>query len=47
LYDYETDPNETRNLAPDQPDVVARLRARLTREPEAKPQLQRPPATTP
>ncbi len=29
LYDYETDPEETRNLAAQQPQVVARLRAIL------------------
>jgi iduronate 2-sulfatase len=38
LYDYETDPAETRNLATEQPQVVARLRALLTAQPEAKPQ---------
>ncbi len=47
LYDYETDPGETRNLAADHPDVVARLRALLAKHPEAKPQIKggpRPPA---
>lgn len=38
LYDYQEDPEETRNLAADQPEVVARLRALLARRPEAKPQ---------
>jgi iduronate 2-sulfatase len=36
LYDYETDPLETRNLAAEQPEVVKRLRAVLARHPEAK-----------
>ncbi len=40
LYDYETDPLETKNLASAQPDVVARLRALLAKLPEAKPQLK-------
>lgn len=34
LYDYETDPGETRNLAAQQPQVVARLRAILAKYPE-------------
>jgi iduronate 2-sulfatase len=38
LYDYETDPAETKNLAAQKPDVVAELRAVLNRQPEAKPQ---------
>jgi iduronate 2-sulfatase len=40
LYDYEADPDETKNLAVEQPEVVAELRAILAKEPEAKPQLQ-------
>ena len=36
LYDYQTDPGETKNLAGDQPGVVAQLRAILARHPEAK-----------
>jgi iduronate 2-sulfatase len=36
LYDYEADPAETRNLAADQPEVVARLSALLADQPEAK-----------
>ncbi len=39
LYDYETDPLETKNLATEQPDVVSRLRALLAKLPEAKPQI--------
>lgn len=34
LYDYETDPLETRNLAPEQPQVVAELRAILAKYPQ-------------
>ena len=33
LYDYETDPLETRNLAEDHPEIVAMLKAKLTRYP--------------
>jgi iduronate 2-sulfatase len=40
LYDYEADPDETKNLAAEQPEVVAKLRAILANEPEAKPQMQ-------
>ena len=43
LYDYETDPLETKNLAAEQPDVVAQLRSMLAREPEAKPQVSNTP----
>jgi len=39
LYDYEADPEETRNLASEKPEVVARLRAILARYPEARPQI--------
>lgn len=35
LYDYEVDPGETRNLAKDQPEVLARMRALLAGHPEA------------
>jgi iduronate 2-sulfatase len=39
LYDYETDPFETRNLAAEKPELVAKLRAVLSEKfPEAKPQ---------
>ena len=38
LYDYKTDPLETRNLAADRPEAVAQLRAILARHPEAVPQ---------
>jgi len=41
LYDYKADPLETRNLAPAQPKVVAKLRALLAQQPEAKPQIAR------
>jgi iduronate 2-sulfatase len=39
LYDYEKDPHETKNLAAEQPEAVARLRAMLAKLPEAKPQI--------
>jgi len=39
LYDYEADPEETRNHASDRPDVVAQLRALLAGQAEAKPQV--------
>ncbi len=42
LYDYEADPRETRNLAAEQPEVVARLRTLLGEIPEAKPQVKAP-----
>jgi iduronate 2-sulfatase len=35
LYDYQTDPLETKNLATTQPEVAAQLRAILARHPEA------------
>ncbi len=39
LYDYEADPAETKNLAAEQPAIVAKLRALLAQQPEAKPQV--------
>ncbi len=39
LYDYQTDPLEIKNHASEQPEVLARLRAILAKEPEAKPQI--------
>jgi iduronate 2-sulfatase len=39
LYDYQADPLEMKNLAADQPEVVAQLRALLAKHPEAKPQF--------
>jgi iduronate 2-sulfatase len=39
LYDYQTDPAETSNLAAQQPEKVAELRATLARQPEARPQI--------
>jgi iduronate 2-sulfatase len=44
LYDYQADPDETRNLAGEQPEVVAQLRALLNQQPEAKPQFKAPAA---
>lgn len=40
LYDYETDPLETKNLAATQPEVVASLRAMLDREPSPRPPIR-------
>jgi iduronate 2-sulfatase len=37
LYDYRNDPLETRNIAEEDPATVARLRAVLSKYPEAKP----------
>lgn len=42
LYDYQTDPEETRNLAAVQPDVAASLQSLLASQPEAKPQVRAP-----
>ncbi len=39
LYDYQTDPAETKNLASEKSEVVAQLRALLATQPEAKPQV--------
>ena len=36
LYDYQTDPNETRNLASEKPAVLKRLKATLATYPEPK-----------
>ena len=36
LYDYQLDPDETKNVANEQPEVVAQLRAILATYPEAK-----------
>lgn len=43
LYDYEADPAETKNLAAEQPEVVAGLRKLLAQHPEAKPQISAKP----
>jgi iduronate 2-sulfatase len=40
LYDYETDPLETRNLAAERPEIVTRMRAMLASQPEAKRQVR-------
>jgi iduronate 2-sulfatase len=40
LYDYESDPLETRNLAAERPEVVARLKTLLATHPEAVPQVR-------
>ena len=39
LYDYQDDPDETKNLVKEKPEVVARLRTILSGQPEAKPQV--------
>jgi len=40
LYDYESDPNETKNLASENPEIVGELRKFLATHPEAKPQIR-------
>ncbi len=45
LYDYETDPLETKNIASEDPKTVALMRNRLAQQPEAKPQFSQ--KTTP
>ncbi len=47
LYDYEKDPLERKNLAKDQPETVARLRALLAKQPEARPQVRGGSAAAP
>jgi len=42
LYDYETDPNETKNLAAEKPDVVAELRKTLAGYPTPIPRGGKP-----
>jgi iduronate 2-sulfatase len=46
LYDYETDPLETKNLGAELPEVVSRLRGVLAKLPEAKPQIKSDRLTT-
>jgi iduronate 2-sulfatase len=45
LYDYATDPLEAKNLADSQPETVAKLRALLDQQPEARPQVRQPADT--
>jgi iduronate 2-sulfatase len=40
LYDYQTDPAETKNLAADRPEVVAQLKTLLAAHPAAKPPVK-------
>jgi iduronate 2-sulfatase len=40
LYDYLSDPLETKNLASSQPEVVATLRPLIAAQPEALPQIK-------
>ncbi len=42
LYDYVKDPEETKNHAKDQPELVAALREKLAAYPEPKPQIADP-----
>jgi iduronate 2-sulfatase len=44
LYDYQSDPAETRNLAEEHPEDVRRMRAWLATVGEARPQIRRQPA---
>ena len=39
LYDYKTDPGETKNLALEHPQIAAKLHALIKARPEAKPQV--------
>jgi len=36
LYDFKTDPLETKNIAAEQPEVLAEMQQILARHPEAK-----------
>lgn len=40
LYDYESDPDETKNIASENPAIVADLQKLLATHPEAKPQIR-------
>src|SRR5688572_29501779 len=42
LYDYQLDHAETRNIAGDKPELLAKLRKLLAQQPEAKPQVKPP-----
>ena len=42
LYDYQTDPLETRNLAADHPDVIKTLKQKLANHPEPRPRNAKP-----
>lgn len=42
LYDYQADPQESKNIAAREPQVIADLKAILAKYPEAKPQLKSP-----
>ena len=43
LYDYQSDPGETKNLAAEKPEVVAQLRKLLESHGEARPQVREKP----
>jgi iduronate 2-sulfatase len=40
LYDYQVDPLETKNLAPERPELVAQLRKFLDTHPQARPPVK-------
>jgi iduronate 2-sulfatase len=42
LYDYVEDPLEAKNLATERPDIVTRMRAIVSTQPEAKSQIAKP-----
>ena len=44
LYDYQKDPQETKNLAAMEPAIVRKLEALIAAQPEAKPQIAAPAA---
>ena len=47
LYDYETDPGESKNLAAEKPEIVKELQAILAKHPEAKAQVKSGPPVSP
>ena len=47
LYDYETDPLETKNLADSLPQIVATLKAKLAKYPAPVDTRRRPPSAVP
>ena len=47
LYDYETDPGESKNLAAEKPEVLKELQAILATHPEAKARVKSDPPASP
>ncbi len=45
LYDYQTDPLETKNLAASHPEIVDAMRSQLAKQPDPKPQWKNKPAS--